>query len=136
MTVGPLPDGYENFCLIAQDSGGFTALPWYHAKVFTFTEDPFMGGSLGLGFWDPDNDGFIVASVQWKEAKRYGVLSHRRDDQWRIWWLAPADLQRPSLLRFVFGGGRAVMHLPAEDSAEVPSKELLRQLGLRDEKRP
>jgi hypothetical protein len=130
VTVGPLPEGYENLCLIAEDSKGTGALHWYHAKVVTFTEDPFLNGTLEGGFWDHDNDGFIVASVQWRAAKKYGVLIHRRDGDWRLWWLAPADLQRPSLTRFVFGGGKATMHLPAEDQAQIPSEQILEGLGL------
>ncbi len=136
VTVGPLPNTYENFCLITEDAKGVIALPWYHAMVIPFAEDPFMGGTLGGGFWDPDNDGVILASVQWREAKRYGVLIHRRDDQWRLQWLEPGDVHRPSVMRFVFGGGKAEMHLHAEDRALVPSRQLLERLGLSREKIP
>jgi hypothetical protein len=121
VTVGPLPRDSENFCLIAEDSRGVCVIPWYHSKVFPFTEDPFMSGSLAGGFWDFDNDGFITASVQWKEARRYGVLIHRRDDQWRLWWLEPREMSRPSIIRFIVGGGKADMCLPAEARAQVPS---------------
>jgi hypothetical protein len=136
VTVGPLPKGYENLCLIAEDSKGISALPWYHSKVIPFTEDPFMGGTLGGGFWDPDNDGVILASVQWREAKRYGVLIHRHDDQWQLQWLGPGDVRRPSVMRFVLGGGNAEMHLPAQGRALAPSRQLLEQLGLSHEKVP
>jgi hypothetical protein len=130
VTVGPLPNGYEKFCLVAEDSKGISALPWYHSKVIPFTEDPFMGGTLGGGFWDPDNDGVILASVQWREAKRYGVLIHRRDDQWQLQWLGPGDVQLPPAMRVVFGGGKAEMRLPAQSHTLVPSRHLLEQLGL------
>lgn len=134
VTVGPLPSGYESFCLVAEDSKGIGTLPWYHSKVFAFTADPFMGGSLGGGFWDADHDGFILASVQWREASRYGVLIHFRDDQWRLVWLASSGVRRPSVSRFVVGGGRAAMTLSSEDLTQVPSRELLERLGLSHEK--
>jgi hypothetical protein len=136
VTVGPLPNGYASYCLIAEDSTGVRALPWYHSKVFPFTEDPFMEGTLGMGPADFDNDGFVTVSVQWWEAKRYGVLLHRRDDQWRLWWLNPRDLRRPSVMRFVFGGGKANVHLSDEVHAQVPPQELLERLGLTDQARP
>lgn len=136
VTVGPIPDGYENFCLIAEDSRGLSALLWYHSKVIPFTEDPFMGGTLGGGFWDPDNDGVILASVQWREAKRYGILMHRHDGQWQLQWLGPEDVRRPSVMRFVFGGGKAEMRLPVQGRALVPSRQLLEQLGLSREEAP
>jgi hypothetical protein len=130
VTVGPLPKGTENFCVIVEDSRGIGVLPWYHSKVFPFTEEPFMNGTLDGGFWDFDNDGFITASVQWREARQYGVLIHRRDGEWRLWWLEPGEISRPSSMRYIVGGGKANLHLPAEASAQVPSKEVLERFGV------
>lgn len=128
--VEPFPRGHDDFCLIAEDARGVEALPWYRSKVLPFEEPPFLGGTFYGGSYDHDGDGFIQASVQWREAKRYGVLVRLRDDRWRLWWLGPDDVQRPSLLRFIVGGGRAVVHLPAEDRAETPTPEFLKRLGL------
>ncbi len=124
--VGPLPPGTEVSCLIAEDAAGVGTLPWYHSKVFPFTMEP----SQSLGFWDSHHDGFITASVQWREAQRYGVLVHHREnDRWRLWWLEPGEVIRPSDMRFLVSGGKAEMHLPAEARGQVPTKQFLKRLG-------
>jgi hypothetical protein len=132
VTVGPLPADYQGFCVLAEDSEGIGALPWYRAMVTTWTDDPFLSGTLDPGFWDVDNDGFIPVSVQWRDARRYGVLLQKKDGRWRHWWLEPGEVSRPSPLRWVFGGGKAEMRLPPEARAIVPSEELLRRLGSKE----
>jgi hypothetical protein len=131
VTVGPFPKEYKDFCLIAEDASGVGTLHWYHSKVFPFTMDPSQGG----GYYDFDHDGVIPASVQWREAKRYGVLIRIREDQWQLWWLGPNDVKRPSFMRHIFEGGRAEMRLPA-GRAETPSGQLLEQLGFSLEPNP
>jgi hypothetical protein len=128
VTVGPLPESSQNWCVIAEDSDGVRPLSWYHSKVFPFTDNPFHGGDLMGPSW-LYRSGFVTASVQWREAKRYGILIQLTDDEWRLYWLEPQEVFRPSIMRYIIGGDSANMHLPAEARAHVPSKQLLKQLG-------
>jgi len=125
VTVGPFPKDSKQYYLIAEDSKGAGFLSWYHSKVIAFPEDPSWGG----GYSDFDPDGFTTASVKWREARRYGVLIHRRDNQWRIWWINPQEMGLPSITRVIFGGGKAEMHLADEEHAQMPSRELMKRLG-------
>ncbi|WP_435018023.1 hypothetical protein TA3x_005662 [Tundrisphaera sp. TA3] len=134
--VGPIPKGCENFCLIAEDSQGIGTLPWYHSKVVADAVDPFMGGALSGEARNHKEEGFFIASVRWREAKGYGVLAQRADGRWRLWWIEPSALRRPSASRFIYGRAPAGMRLPAEASAQVPSEPLLKRLGHRREPGP
>jgi hypothetical protein len=130
LTVGPLPIDAQDFCVVVEDSHGVGTLPWYYSKVLPFTMDPFMQG-VWRGAGRPSEGDFTTEDVQWREAKRYGVLIRRRDDQWRLFWLEPGEIRRPSIMRYFVGGNNdAAMHLPAEARAEVPSPQFLERLGL------
>jgi hypothetical protein len=131
VTVGPLPIDAQDLCVIVEDSRGVGALPLYHSKVFPFTADPFMHGEFYGGLGRPSKGDFSTASVQWREAKRYGVLIRRRDGQWRIHWLESGEIRRPSVMRYFVGGNNdAALHLPEETRAQIPPPEFLEQLGL------
>jgi hypothetical protein len=128
VTVGPFAKGVTQYCLVAEDSSGVGTLAWYHSKVIAFSEDPSLGGGYSIA----DEEPVPTVTVRWREARRYGVLVHREDNQWRILWLEPHEVHRPSPMRFIVGGGRAKMHLPAGDRGQVPPKDLLERLGFNE----
>jgi hypothetical protein len=128
VSIGPFPEDIESYCLVAEDAGRVEALPWYHYKVISFPEDPSLGGGHRVN----DRHGFATESIQWKEASRYGLLIQCQDNQWRLLWLQPQEVRRPSIMRFIIGHGEAEMHLPVGiDRAQVPSSELLKRLGFK-----
>ncbi len=129
VTIGRILKDTLNWCLIAEDSRGVGSISWYDSKVTPFTTDPFHGGSFQRGTGKIDDHGFVTDSVQWREAKRYGILIQRQDDSWRLFWLEPGEISRPSIGRFLMGGGYAKMDLPDEIRAQVPSTQLLKRLG-------
>ncbi|WP_165248322.1 hypothetical protein [Paludisphaera soli] len=130
VTVGPFDEDALGFCLFAEDRSGIEALSWYRSKLFVDEEPPFIGDEdLDLGGnYDHDGDGYIEADVKWREADRYGILVRYKDDVWRPWWLAPADLQRPSMLARLLGRGEASMRVPPAKESVVPDEALLGRL--------
>ena len=123
VAVRPMPEGIEQIILIAEDSEGVEPLDWYESKLIPFTIPAHDGG------WHDMGSEFNY-SVQWKRARRYGVLTKHRDDRWLLWWLEPEEVTRPSLMRYVIGGGRAEIHLPGEARAEKPSREFFENVGV------
>ena len=95
--------------------------------VFPFTSEPDSTSDEWYWGVPPDRR---RAAVQWPQAARYGALAQRADGSWMLWWLRPADLDGPSLLRYLFGGDRAEIRLPDESQSSVPSQEFLDHLGL------
>ena len=101
---------------------------WYHSKVFVI-EFPGIGGQEWYSNYPEDQR---VAPVQWQNARRYGALAQRSNGTWELLWLRPADLEGPSISRYIVGGGTAEVRLPDESQAVAPSRELLKQLGVPD----
>jgi hypothetical protein len=129
VTVRNVPKGLRQIYLIADGRDGVSALRFYHAKVVVDAADP---RHFGAGwYWNrPEDERF--APLQWPSAHRYGALAQRSDGAWELWWLGPADLDGPSISRYLVGGGKAEVRLPAESRAVAPSQELLKQVGLPD----
>lgn len=127
VTVSPIPEGVEQIVLLAENSEGVEALDWYVSKLIPFTLPAHDDGYAIFG--DEFN-----CSVQWKRARRYGVLAKSHDDRWLLWFLEPEDVKRPSLMRHVIGGGRAEIHLPGKARAGEPSRHLLEHLGVLEER--
>jgi hypothetical protein len=127
VTIHRVPKGVQHLYLIADGHSGAHRLLWYHSKVLPFTSDP--DSPEDEWNWNVPADQ-RRADVQWPHASRYGALLQRRDGSWILWWLGPADLDGPSILRYVFGGDRAEIRLPVESQASAPSKEFLDHLGL------
>jgi hypothetical protein len=129
VTVRNVPKGLRQIYLIADRREGVRALNTYHAKVAAFTEDPRRGGQ---GWYSNSPEGERFGEKQWPNAHRYGALAQRPDGTWELWWLGPADLDGPSVFRYIVGGGKAEIRLPDESRAVTPSPELLKQVGLPD----
>ena len=123
-------DEAADYCILAEDRSGCDALSWYHAKLFAFEAPPFVGDpDLDMGGnYDHDGDKYIEADVKWREADRYGVLVRRKDDGWRLWWLAPSDVMHPSVLARLLGRGEATMRIPPAEEAVVPDEMLMERL--------
>jgi hypothetical protein len=127
--VRNVPKGLRQIYLIADGRDGPRALNWYHSKVFVFEEPGIDGQEWYRNY--PEDQRF--APVQWQNARRYGALAQRSNGTWALWWLGPADLEGPSISRYILGGGSAEIRLPDESRAVAPSRELLKQVGVPDE---
>jgi hypothetical protein len=125
VTVGPFPADTDRWCLVVEDMEGVQSLKWYTAMVTAFAEDPSMIG----GFRLPDNSKSATDDIQWREAQRYGVLIRSQDKEWRLVWARSEHVIKPSILRYVFGGGTAEIPLHADDEVETPSKEVLKRIA-------
>ncbi len=130
VTVRNVPPELRQIYLIADGPDGPRALDWYHAKVIAFTE-PARMGQLWYRNWNRPADQRF-APLQWPVAKRYGALAQRSDGAWELWWFGPDDLEGPSVLRYIVGGGTADVRLPDESRATSPTPEFLKQVGLPD----
>jgi hypothetical protein len=124
--IAPLPEGCKALFILVERTGRIEALSPYVSKVTAGAlHANYPTGVLGFNFGnDPD-----ASSVQWKPAERFGVLirfEHSRD---LLWWLHPDEIDRPAL-KWFFGSSRAEIRIPPIDRAEVPTNELLDQLGL------
>ena len=130
VTVRNVPPALRQIYLIADGPDGPRALNWYHAKVVAFTE-PARMGQLWYRNWNRPADQRF-APLQWPVAKRYGALAQRSDGAWKLWWFGPDDLEGPSVLRYILGGGTAEVRLPDESRAASPTPEFLKQVDLPD----
>jgi hypothetical protein len=61
-----------------------------------------------------------------------GVALALADGAWELRWFGPGDLEGPSVLRYIVGGGTAEVRLPDESRATSPTPEFLKQVGLPD----
>ena len=123
VTVRSIPEDAHGAFVIAESSGVAEALKVYHSKVLPFASwvEPFGRNSV-TGSWDP-------MDLAWRDADRYGVLSHGRDGSWKLWWLGPGDVRKPWIFRHL-GGGAAEFRVPDPTRAEVPTREFVDFLGL------
>jgi hypothetical protein len=129
VTVLNVPKGIRQLYLIADGRDGPRALNWSHAKVVVDAESPRIGGQEWYRNYPADQR---FAPVQWPKARRYGALAQRSDGTWELWWLGPADLEGPSVSRYILGRGTAEIRLPDESQAISASQELLKEVGLRN----
>lgn len=131
LTIGRFPEKTQNWCVLAEDAdGSVAALPWYYSKVVPFADSPIGDGKLFGGRYVADDNGNVEDSVQWHDAQRYSVLIQLTDGSWQLYRLEPSEISRPSIGRFLMGGGYATIWLPKETRAEVPSADFLKRLGL------
>jgi hypothetical protein len=76
-------------------------IKWYLIKVVAGVEDARFGE-----MWRSSvNRDQRVGDVQWPMADRYGILGRRKSGQWVLWWLKPEDVEKPTPLRYLIGGG-------------------------------
>lgn len=120
VTVGPFPEGSEKYCLVAEDARGVSTLHWYESKLTAFTLDPRLYGAHNVA-GRHELDGLYRSSVQWRLAKRYGVLVRRSGNRWLLYWFGPNEV------RWV--GRKVEIRLPPEDRAEVPTNEVVLKIG-------
>ena len=127
MTVRNVPRGLRQFYLVADGPGGATGpqLVRFHAHRLE-REDPREGGQMW--YWNyPDDQRF--APLQWPDAERDSPRPCP-DGTWALWWFGSGDFIGPSPARYILGGGRAEFRLPDVSQATVPTRELLKRVGL------
>jgi hypothetical protein len=129
VTVRNVPPRLRQLYLIADGPDGARALNWYFDKLFAWTEPPRIAGQQWYSNRPADER---FAPVQWPLANRYGAVAQRADGTWKLWWFGPDDLEGPSVLRYIVGGGTAEVRLPDESLATSPTPEFLKQIGLPD----
>jgi hypothetical protein len=100
-------------------------LKWYLIKVVAGVEDARLGE-----MWDSSvNPDQRVGDVQWVTADRYGILGRRRSGEWVVWWLKPEDVEKPTPLRYLIGGGgTATIRASGIERAAPAPKSLTAQI--------
>ena len=101
-----VPTDVDTIYVVAHDRQGNSPLNWYVAKVFASVVSPRQVGESWY-LW-PRGDQ-RRGDVQWRAADSYGILAHRKSGEWVVWWLAPDNVERPPLLRYLTGGGTRVL---------------------------
>jgi len=134
--VGPFPSQVNSYCIVSENPTGITALLWYESKIFPFAMEPSSSGTRVRRSRNSDATWHDRASIQWRESKKFGVLTQDRGGEWKIWWIEPKNLKRPSPTRFLFGNGEAVMRISPGINPQIPDNETLNRLGFRTRPNP
>lgn len=124
------PDGASTF-LLGDDGSRIRHMDEYSGMVFQTPEDPLRF------FREYDREGplpgvgrRVVVPAQWIDARRYGVLAYLGSRTWKLWWVAEANLRRPTWSDWPGEELRASIILTEKDAVPVSHAEALRLLGL------
>jgi hypothetical protein len=121
-----VPLGLIDVYVIAASREGDVPLKWYFAKVI-----PFVGDARRLGQeWSrPVSGDQRKGDVQWITADHYGILGRRKSGEWIVWWLKPEDVEKPTPLRYLIGGGvRVTIRASGIEEATLAPKSLTAQV--------
>jgi hypothetical protein len=129
ITLPSTPNEADFLYVVADRPSGVKRLSWYYPPSLLGpgqipADDEWIKDVARVG------SGPFVRHIRWPSARRYGVVIHRRDGSWRLWWLDDRSLVGPTISRHLVGGGEALIRLPDASNAEVPSRELLDRLDL------
>ena len=105
LSLTDVPLELTNIYVIASIREGDVPLKWYFAKVIPTVID---SRRIGDGWHSPANGDQRTGDVQWITADRYGILGRRKSGEWIMWWLNPEDVEKPTGLRYLIGGGTRV----------------------------
>jgi hypothetical protein len=80
-------------------------------------------------FRDPNGTsvGRLASWLEWRNARRYGVITRSKDGTWRITWFAASQIPIEGR-HFILGGGRVRIDL-SQGMSEVLPQEAIRELG-------
>jgi hypothetical protein len=113
--------------LVADTERGPEPLRWYQDSFGT----PLAFEPVGTVFahhWTGHTDSF-ARDVEWRPARRLGVVTRDRDRAWRVRWFGRDGLDPRGRL-WLLGGGEVRIDLPDASAAETPGPEFLRRAGL------
>ena len=123
-----VPPEVDAVYVVVRDRGEISPLNWYLAKIFPFLGEAKFGTMWNLNVPSDRREG----SVQWRSADSYGILARRKSGEWVLWWIDPRNIDGPSSLRYILGGGeKATMRITGIESASRAPKSLTDQVDQR-----
>jgi len=122
-----IPPDVEAIYMVARDGQEVAPLQWYFSKVF-----PSLGTAKEVGevwYWTVTGDR-RRGDVQWRSADSYGILAKRGAGEWVLWWIDPRNIDGPSPMRYLLGGGgKVTIRATGIETATAAPKSLMDQVG-------
>jgi hypothetical protein len=114
-------------CLIAETNQGPEAMNWY---VGVITPSAAMHPrDCSVSIRVANEGGTLNANFQWKESTRFVVLTRNDQDEWKVSWFTPDEVNLTGR-RWLFGGGTSRIVMPNPAAAEAVSDEFLEHVDL------
>ena len=116
IVVSP-PDTYYQG-LVVDDGNRYVALKVYLNKLYYFAEKPKVPPV-------PSVTGVCREDVQWKNGRRYGVVTKNDNGEWRVYWFDSETADPLSL----FGTGHVEFVIDNKAQGELADPEVVQSLG-------
>lgn len=100
-----VPADVSTIYLVAKKQGQVFPLNWYQSMVYYFPAEPKYAGEQW--YWTVRGNE-RKGKMQWVSADSYGILARLKSGRWVLWWLRPEHIDRPSIRRYIWGGGEEV----------------------------
>ena len=121
-----VPSDVSAIYLVAKKNGQIRPLKWYRFKVYSSLDDPKRVGQQW--YWTVRGTQ-RMGDLQWVTAESMGVLAKLKSKEWTLWWLNPEDINGPSSMRYLLGGGEKVtIQTLGRESSGVAPQALIDQV--------